>query len=63
MSFTLTGKKIDWSTFDATWYAKKYESILQFLNIEGDAALEEFYQKTVVHYAILLTLILMRNGI
>lgn len=45
MSLIPSGKKIDWSAFDATWYAKKYEDILQFLNIEGDTALEEFYQK------------------
>lgn len=38
-------KKIDWSVFDATWYAEKYGDVLNFLGIAGTEALEEFYRE------------------
>lgn len=45
MSLSGNIKKIDWSVFDATWYAEKYEDVLKFLGIEGAEALEAFYRE------------------
>ncbi|MFS8366722.1 glycosyltransferase [Acetobacter oryzifermentans] len=47
ISMSLSGniKTIDWSVFDATWYAAKYGDVLKFLGLEGAEVLEEFYRE------------------
>lgn len=36
-------KKLDWSVFDCGWYKEKYKDVLNFLHVETDEAVQEFY--------------------